>query len=558
VDEEKSVGTRIWSIGARSATTVGRPGVAGPLGFCDPRSWRARGAPGAMEHGMRFWTAVAVTGVLVGCGADEPVGGGDAGAADAHAADAGVDAAREVGDDGRGTDATEDADADTEADTRDGAASDVAVSDVAVETGPTDAGADVDVGEEVSPPHPPDFVPDVPLAGPYGERTFRLEAGTNWASTGLYLRAGQRASIDAEGEWFLGDRAVGPGGDPSLGRERDCPLGSLAARVGLAFEGPITCVGPAGELVADTDGVLYAAMLVSNDLGEAYGTRLDAAGSLTVTVRSEGDTAPAIAVADLEETDLSAIASGVLEVLGRHTSVEVSAATVERDRVTVVDAMATLDTIWEHHATLRGMAPMRGQRIRFVADTAIEELGAYMLASNPVRCVPALLDGTPQQRILRAAEPDVDIWGFAHELGHIFSFANGTWVFQYNNVEVFPNIFTLYTLEQMGRTENQPNYATYCDRRDSWFAEDGAYEELRDDPFLQLCFLMEFTGSWGWEFWTRFYGLIDETPNEAIPIGGTPEHANTWGFLLEAFSEAAGEDVRALFDEWRIPLPEGS
>ncbi|MCA9526237.1 MAG: M60 family metallopeptidase, partial [Myxococcales bacterium] len=413
--------------------------------------------------------------------------------------------------------------------------------------------ASPDMGPPPPPDHPLDALPEVPFAGPYGTRTLAVHAGTNWAATGLYLRAGQSASITAEGRWQVGRSFVGPAGNPALGQERGCDKGGLVARVGLRFEDAITCIGAAGEIVAPRDGAVYVGMIASTDLGEAYGERLRLDGYLDVTVTSDGATAPLVRVRELDVGALAAIESGVVELVGDHVIVATTVAEVERDAETVVAALGTLDAIWETEEALRGQGPFRGQRVRFVEDETIVEF-AYMLAGNPIRCAPDLLHGGPDQRILRAGEPRTDIWGFAHELGHVFSFANGTWVFQYNNVEVFPNIFTINVLQTLGREAFQPNIETYCDGRAAWMA-DGDYPTFKADPFLQLCFLMDFTAAYGWEFWQAFYGIIDETPNEQIPVGGNPEHANTWGFLRDAFSQAAGEDVTPIFEAWRVPLP---
>ena len=411
---------------------------------------------------------------------------------------------------------------------------------------------------DAAPPDPPvdaptDVIIDVPLTGPYGERILVVPAATHWANTGLYLRAGETATITARGRWSAEGTSVGPRGDDRLGEERGCPKGSLAARSGLRFEDAITCIGVNGEHIAPRDGIVYVGMVWSTDLGDAYGSRLALEGQVEVTIRSTGATAPMVRMADLPDLDLDAIESGVLELVGDHVVVAVTTADIQRDAATAEAAIATLDAIWEDERFLRGRAPFREERVRFVEDETIIDF-AYMLSSNPVRCVPDLLHGNNNQRILRAAEPMTDVWGFAHELGHAFSFANGTWVFQYNNIEVFPNIFTLHALDTLGRRQNQPNFNSYCDGREAYLA-DGTYEEFKADPFLELCFLMDFTATFGWSFWQTFYAGIDETDNAEIPIGGDPEHANTWGFLRDRFSQAAGEDVTPIFDAWRVPLP---
>lgn len=478
---------------------------------------------------------IILLGLLVGCddgGSEEPVD------ATPGAQDGGQDAARDGGQDAAIPDAAVDPDTAVDPDAE--------ILDAAIPDASPDAAT--------PPPNAPtDVVVDVPHQGPYGERTFTLPAATHWASTGLYLRAGETATITADGTWTAAGQVFTPRGDARAGTERGCPKGGLVARSGLDFEAPITCIGVREVFTAPTDGIVYVGMIWSTDLGEAYGERLALEGALEVTVESTGATAPTVFINDLPSTDLDAIESGVLELASDHILITLRVDDVRRDRATATAALATLDAIWDDETFLRGQPPFRGERVRFVEDPTIADF-AYMLAGNPIRCVPDLLRGGENQRILRAAEPRTDIWGFAHELGHLFSFANGTWVYQYNNIEVFPNIFTLHALETLERTAFQPNVDTYCNGREAYLAE-GNYPQFKDDPFLQLCFLMDFTETFGWAFWQAFYAGIDRTPNHEIPVGGTPEHALTWGFLRDRFSAAAGEDVTPMFEAWRVPLP---
>jgi hypothetical protein len=400
---------------------------------------------------------------------------------------------------------------------------------------------------------PYDVVVEVPAAEAYGERTFVVPARTNWVNTGLFLARGQVARIDAAGRWSLDGREMGPEGHAPLGDERKCPVGSLVARSGLDFEGEISCIGRGADFTAPRDDVVYVGMVLSTDLGETYATRLRADGALSVTVQSDGATVPTLPAARATDYDFAFVRSGRVELAGRHVSVSLTAAQAERDKATAAAAVEALDRIYEAEADLRGMTPFSGQRVRFIADEVVERNGWYMLAGNPVRCVPALLGGSDTQRILRAGEAEVDIWGFAHELGHVFGFANGAWVYQILNLESWPNVFTLHALTTLSRTAHQPNVDTYCRGKDAYLAA-GAYKTLRDDPFLQLCFLMEFTGAYGWPFWQRFFAGMNGQTNADVGYDGADEDRSVWSYVRDRFSLAAGEDVTPLFRRWRVPV----
>ncbi len=416
-----------------------------------------------------------------------------------------------------------------------------------------DAGPSVDafvLPDAFVPESPLDVIVEVPPTGAYGTHAFVVPARTNWVNSGLYLRAGESAEITATGRWSARGTEVGPDGDATLGMERGCAIGALAARSGLAFEGAITCVGDAATFTAPADGIVFVGMIESTDLGEAYDERRDVDGELEVTVVSDGATVPSLRAADLATFALDTVTSGWVEIVSEHHRVTIEASQVIADRATASSSLETLDAIWEQHRALRGAAPFFEQRVRWFPDVVVESF-AYMLAGNPVRCVPALMNGSDEQRILRASEPTTDVWGFAHELGHVFGFIDGMWVYQYLNVESWPNVFTLHALRGLARTENQPNVDTYCDGRDAYLAG-GAYETFRNDPFVQLCFLMTFEEAYGPAFYERFFMGLNTQTNEDVGYDGTD--ASVWRYVRDRFDLAAGESTAARFEAWRVPL----
>lgn len=389
----------------------------------------------------------------------------------------------------------------------------------------------------------------VPPSGPYGERSFDVPADAHWVNTGVFLRAGESLEFSASGAWSLDGQALSAAGDAELGEERGCAHGALALRSGLAYEGSVVCSGAAGTFTAETDGIVYAGMIFSRDVEEGYGWRLRSSGALRLTLSSEADTVPTISIANVQEYPFEQVKSGWVELQSAHHLVTLPASQVVADMATAQAAMDTLDAMYQVERDLRGAAPFRGERIRWIPDPTIEELG-YMLASNPVRGVPGLFTGGENQRILRSAEPKTDIWGFAHELGHLFSFVNATWVYQSANMEGWPNLFTLRVLKELDRIEHQHSYETYCDGKEAYLA-DGVYEDL-EDPSLHLCFLMDFEAEYGERFYDDFFRGMNSQRNHDVPWDGT--EAAVWAYVKGRFDLAAGQDTSAVFERWGVPL----
>ncbi|MFT5586025.1 MAG: hypothetical protein ACI9VR_003621 [Cognaticolwellia sp.] len=122
---------------------------------------------------------------------------------------------------------------------------------------------------------------------------------------------------------------------------------------------------------------------------------------------------------------------------------------------------------------------------------------------------------------------------------------------QYVNLESWPNLFTIRVLEELERTENQPNYETYCDGKDSYLAG-GAYEELAADPFLQLCFLKDFETEYGASFYDDFFQGMNSQSNDDVVYKGT--EASIWDYAKGRFDLAVGQDTATVFEKWSVPL----
>jgi hypothetical protein len=367
----------------------------------------------------------------------------------------------------------------------------------------------------------------VPGAGPYGTRSFAVPARQNWVNTGLYLRTGQSATLTETGTW----QVQGSGGGIDHG---PCKLGDLVARVGLHYkDSELTCVKGSATLSADKDGILFVSALTSNDLGETYESRHDASGEKQVSVTSSADTVPTVQGADSAGFGFTEIASGWVEVWGAHVILTLPADSAEKDRQVLGRATERLDAIYELEAELRGAVPHHGQRIRFFPDGTQP---GYMLAGNPVRMELTLVDGGDRTRISRAGEAGTDVWGFAHELGHDFSFApQGFWTYQENTLESWCNLFSIYSLEKLGLELHDST--VNCTAQST-----GSYASW--DAWGGLCFLRQFQFRYGWDFYAEYFEQIKDTTS----TGG-----DAWQFVHDKFEAIAGEDVTPLFTAWQVP-----
>jgi len=415
--------------------------------------------------------------------------------------------------------------------------SDETASEGGTATDPTEEETDTEPTDPTEPVEPMDPCEDgvwtclrTEPSGPYGTRTFQVPAQQNWVNSGLYLREGETATISpGAGSWILGSKD-GDGIDHGA-----CIIGDLVARIGLHYKDPkLTCVADELVFTADKDGILFVGALSENDLGEGYEARFHASGEKTVTVTSEAATAPTILGGEAETYAFDQVSSGWIEVMGDHVILTIPTDKADEDSDVILQAIETLDTLYTLEADLRGGVPHHGQRIRFFPDSTT--LG-YMLAGNPIRMQPSLV--TDGSRITLAGQEGIDIWGFAHELGHDFSYVSRNWVYETstNTLESWCNIFTVYALGEMAVALNPStvncNQDSTGDYNSGW------------DAWVGVCFLRQFQFRYGWKFYEDFFAILNmDEDNQGI---------STWAEVHDAFETVAGEDITPLFDAWNVP-----
>ncbi|MCJ8312441.1 MAG: ricin-type beta-trefoil lectin domain protein [Saccharospirillaceae bacterium] len=386
------------------------------------------------------------------------------------------------------------------------------------------------------------YLTDVPAQGPYGSRTFKLTAAQNWVNVGLYLHQGESATIDASGSWTVsGGVAYGPDGNNNV-TKRGCQEGELVARIGLAYKDErITCIGSGGTINAHTDGIVFIAAVSANDLGESYETKKNAYGELDVTVTSDGQTVPVVLADEAEDYDFTTVLSGWVDIMGEFNIVTMPTNLAILDQPHLKSALDRLDFMYNSHYELRGRKPYFGQIIRWFPDT---DAPGWMLAGPVIRMDGAITStgSTIDTRITRIAAEGVTGWGFAHELGHIFNFAGGDWVYVLQGgLEGWPNVFSVYTLEKLGLSQH--NNLNDCPQKKATYIGSNNYDDNLGGPWNALCFLLELKDNHGgWDTYKKFYQEFNTNPGKG------------WSFLRQRFNDASGEDTTATFDSWLINL----
>ena len=374
----------------------------------------------------------------------------------------------------------------------------------------------------------------------YGTREFWLPAAQNWANTGLYLRRGQQARIQANGMWQVKSGSMyGPEGH-STAMSRGCAEGELVARLGLYYkDDALTCIGQNGTITAHEDGILFVGAVVSNDLGETYEARKQANGSLLVTVSSEaGETVPTIWYEDAGAYNFNDVASGWVEIKSEHNILTLPVATAKQDASELFAAGKRLDDIYKQHKVLRGKAPYHDQPIRWFPDT--KDAPGWMLAGNPVRMDPALVDKNGDSRISIAGKSGQSNWGFAHELGHNFNFSGGDWYYTtFGGLEAWPNIFTMHSNEALNTSEDR---TSDCPSKKATYVAKNQHEDGLGGAWNGLCFLMEFTDAYGWQVWKNFYADFDQGPNHG------------WQNMKNRMDRVTGTNTASIFKSWNIPV----
>jgi hypothetical protein len=377
-------------------------------------------------------------------------------------------------------------------------------------------------------------------SAPSVEQTVRVRAAGYWANGGVFLEAGQTATVSATGSWTIWKDVTspfGPSGNADLSLYSGCRKGALVARLGLEGDAAkVACIGEGATLVAEADGVVYLGM---ND----DATPLFHDGELAVTVRSSvGSAVPEIFAREVATTDFCGSGTTWVELAtdARRVLLTVPAALAEADRAETPETLETLD-LW--YAAMRelagGVVPYGGEPVRFYPDFDVASRG-FMVTGNPVRFDPKMLNAVEpaRGRLLHLGVDPEGRFDVARALGMAFSRARATW-YQADDgqAQAWGALFAVHAGERSGVAVPLPKDP--C----AGFGD----VAVATDAWAQLCVLLKMKERFGWETVTA--ALTSFAPDDALvsPEALTP--ALAWARVEAAFALASGAplEVAAIF-----------
>jgi len=189
--------------------------------------------------------------------------------------------------------------------------------------------------------------------------------------------------------------------------------------------------------------------------------------------------------------------------------------------------------------------PLAKRRERFVPDVDIS--AGYMHSGYPVM---THLDAAPwfvdHDRIL--GEPEPQIWGLWHELGHNRQHAD--WTFG-GTVEVTCNLYTLFVLDRISgvRPADHPRIGPLRKKFEAYRAAGADFAQWKREPFLALYMYVQLQDAFGWESFQRVFGAYLELRDTERPKDDAAKR-DLW---LVMFSRAVERDLSSFFELWGVP-----
>lgn len=390
----------------------------------------------------------------------------------------------------------------------------------------------------------------------YGRRVVNVPAASTWTNSALYLKAGQKAHIEARGEWNMGWGPAGPEGIVGDNIYQGCLFGSLRAVIGLELEEDwdqrMICVGSALELTATRDGVLFLA--VTDDMTYVY----DNGGSMNVVVTSDADAAPVLPAARIASFDYAAIGAGTVELAGKHVLFTLPAATVARVGGDAAARMvAEADKWFETITTLQGKGAEKTDHIRVYPDPGLAGTARAVVPGNPLRIDPALLaaDGLDGLKIVGLADGGDAKHDFLRALAVSIgmSFQGGRYAAGPGVIRAWGDLLTKYAIGALNLPgEALADPCASDDTKD--FLEKGTFDQLAYAREPVFCMLSELQAAHGWPFFTKFYEDFHGLPDDQVPYRWD-DAEKRWNFVRESMSRAAGMDVTPELVKFKVQFP---
>lgn len=182
--------------------------------------------------------------------------------------------------------------------------------------------------------------------------------------------------------------------------------------------------------------------------------------------------------------------------------------------------------------------PLKGERV--VSDQQIAY--GYMYAGYPIMTFLDAADFGTSVRFLT----EKGSWGHWHEIGH--NQQQPAWTFE-GTGEVTNNIFSLYMMEKVaGQTvkewlaKQMPNVVKHIQAG-------SPFEKWKSDPFLALCMYAQVEQGFGWDVYYKVFKSYRDTPEKDLPQTDD-DRRDQW---LIRLSKACGKNLGPFFEAWGVP-----
>jgi len=217
--------------------------------------------------------------------------------------------------------------------------------------------------------------------------------------------------------------------------------------------------------------------------------------------------------------------------------------TIPSDIARKIDNPEELMQLWDRTMDLYvdlGMRelPLKGERV--VSDQQIAY--GYMYAGYPIMTFLDAADFGTSVKFLT----EKGSWGHWHEIGH--NQQKPEWTFD-GTGEVTNNIFSLYMMERIaGQTvkewlaKQMPNVVKHIQAG-------SPFEKWKSDPFLALCMYAQIQQAFGWEAFYRVFQSYRDAPEKELPKTDD-EKRDQW---LIRLSKACGRNLGPFFQAWGVP-----
>lgn len=187
--------------------------------------------------------------------------------------------------------------------------------------------------------------------------------------------------------------------------------------------------------------------------------------------------------------------------------------------------------------------PLKGERV--VSDQQIAY--GYMYAGYPIMTFLDAADFGTSVKFLS----EKGSWGHWHEIGH--NQQRPEWTFE-GTGEVTNNLFTLYVMEKIAGQTVKDWLAKQMPTALKHIEAGAPFEKWKQDPFLALCMYAQVQQAFGWEAFYRAFQAYRDAPEDELPKTDD-EKRDQW---LVRLSRACGRNLGPFFQTWGVPTSEGA